>query len=162
MYILQVSDLYCLRYSCRYIIFSSDLSVYAELLPSKPRASYRQQEQCNVLRKSFFQKNPVVASLWPIGTGLSPLGWEKFWLRRIRKRASPAENSEKKLRTPSPARTTISRGLTPCTLHKKHTQNAKINLSRPSRKGPRMRATLLSLRLKKSQIYLTLVGGRVG
>ena len=24
------------------------------------------------------------------------MGWEKFWLRRIRKRASPAENSEKK------------------------------------------------------------------
>ena len=42
------------------------------------------------------QKNPVVASLWPIGTGLSPLGWENFWLRRIRKRASPAKNSEKK------------------------------------------------------------------
>ena len=89
-------------------------------------------------------------------TGLPPLGWEKFWLRRIRKRASPAENSEKKLRTPSPARTTISRGLTPCTLHTKTHAERKNQPFPTFPKGcGHPRSTLLSLRLKKSQIYLT-------
>ena len=87
------------------------------------------------------------------------MGWEKFWLGRIRKRASPAENSEKKLRNSIACENSISRALGPCTLHKKHTQNAKINLSRPPRMGvDRGCGPHIQPPAEKAQIYLTLCG----
>ena len=102
-----------------------------------------------IIRSSpLFDRSELVCRRW---------GWEKFWLGRIRKRASPAENKEKKLRNSIACENSISRALGPCTLHTKtHAERKNQPFPTfPKGCGPRMRATLLSLRLKKSQIYLT-------
>ena len=111
---------------------------------------------CYALKQQFIQK-PLRSS--PLSFDRSELvcrRWvgKRIWLGRIRKRASPAENKKKKLRNSIACENSISRALGPCTLHKKHTQNAKINLS-PS-KGDRYTSPR-TLHQRRLELW---VGGR--
>ena len=118
------------------IAFGLRRAITIQSLELLPRNRDRRQELCNVVRKHILQKNPVVASLltdrnWSVAVGLGKILAETHPQACVSSRKF-GEKTAKLHRL----RELPSRGALPLVLYtQKHTQNAKINLSRPSRKG---------------------------